>query len=153
MRGATLILHASSFIGSEIFILIKVEQVKQETIYKNRISLNEENQAICWKLRVSRTTRFSRERQWKCDECGQSAGKARIYKHQIIRLSMNFKVTKGKLLTSLGVGLVILLFISIIKCTGICFIEPNLENFYKGITSGLVTFVLIYLVWSLFQKK
>jgi len=66
---------------------------------------------------------------------------------------MNFKLTKLKLLTLIITGLVILLVSFIIKCNGLCFVEPNIENFYIKLIYGLIALILIYIIWSLIQKK
>lgn len=67
---------------------------------------------------------------------------------------MNFKFTKSKTIVSILIGLIIGFYIfTQYRCVGNC---P--DNFYfikigYLILALLITFIVVYLIWSLFQKK
>jgi len=68
---------------------------------------------------------------------------------------MNFKFTRGKSITSIIGGLVggFYLYQNFAVCIGIC--SPNINSIRTKafIFGALIIFGLVYLIWSLFQKK
>ena len=64
---------------------------------------------------------------------------------------MNFKFTKGKVIGSVIIGVLI----ALINYTRLVFqgIDAAPISYFNVILVGFVSIVLIYIIWSLFQKR